>query len=392
MRTAKATIRACFTGYIVQAIINNFLPLLFVELSREFSLPLSKITLLVTMNFGVQLLIDLTSTPLIRRLGYRVCLILAHVTAAAGLLCLSFLPFHMDPMAGILISVLIYAVGGGLLEVMVSPVVEACPADNKEAAMSLLHSFYCWGQLGVVLLSTLYFHFAGISNWRYLAALWALLPIANGIAFFIVPLYPVAGDEEGGMRMPDLVRNRTFWLLFVLMICSGASEQAVSQWASTFAEAGLQVSKSVGDLAGPCFFAFLMGLSRTFYGVKGAKIRLVPFMAGSALLCIGAYLLISLSPVAWLSLLGCGITGLAVGILWPGTFSVAAKKLPQGGTAMYALLALAGDVGCGLGPTLAGFVASGSDLHVGILSAIIFPVLMFAGCLILERQKPVPHR
>ena len=387
MKNAKITIRACFAGYIVQAVVNNFLPLLFVELTREFAIPLSEITLLVTFNFGIQLVIDLCSAPVIRRFGYRFCLVFAHVMAAAGLLLLSFLPDHMDPMAGVLISVLVYATGGGFLEVMISPVVESCPSDNKEAAMSLLHSFYCWGQLGVVLLSTLYFHFAGISSWRLLAALWAILPVANGILFCLVPLYPVSGDDESGMRLPELAKSGPFWLLFILMLCAGASEQAVSQWASTFAETGLHVSKSIGDLAGPSFFALLMGTSRAFYGVKGQKIKLLAFMEGSALLCITSYLLISLSPVAALSLFGCGLAGLSVGILWPGTFSIAAKVLPKGGTMLYALLALAGDLGCSAGPTLTGFVAAGSDLRHGILSAIVFPLVMFLGCLAVQRQE-----
>ena len=378
-----ATIRACFAGYVVQAIVNNFVPLLFITFHREFGIPLSKITLLVTFNFGLQLLIDLCSVFLVDRLGYRVCAVLAHVFSASGLLLLTILPALLpDAFTGILISVTLYAVGGGLLEVLISPIVEACPTDNKETQMSLLHAFYCWGHVAVVLFSTLFFFLFGISQWKILALLWALLPILNGIAFTRVPIRTLA--EEHGIDdapLKNILSTGTFWLFFLLMICSGASEQAVSQWASTFAEMSLGVSKSIGDLAGPMAFGVLMGLSRTLYGKFGEKIPLVRFMIASTLLCILSNLLISLSGIPALSLLGCALTGLSVGIMWPGTFSLSSANIRGGGTAMFALLALAGDVGCMGGPTLAGFVAGafGDNLHLGILCSIVFPSLMLVG-------------
>lgn len=376
------TMRACFTGYIVQAIVNNFVPLLFLTFQRTYHIPLQQITLLVTFNFGIQLLTDLLSVAFVDRMGYQASMVLAHILSALGLICLTVLPERMGhPFAGILISVIVYAVGGGLLEVLVSPVVEACPSTHKEKAMSMLHSFYCWGHVGVVLFSSIFFKLAGIENWKLLAVLWAVIPILNALIFTRVPIAPVLPEGEEGMTIGTLFQNRTFWLLFVMMICAGASEQSVSQWASLFAEKGLGISKTAGDLAGPMAFAVLMGASRAFYGNYGEKINLDRFMAVSSVLCILSYLCLVFMPVPVLSLAGCALCGLSVGIMWPGTFSRASKALPAGGTALFALLALGGDIGCSGGPTLVGMVSGmcKGNLKIGILAALIFPVLLLTG-------------
>ena len=376
------TMRACFTGYIVQAIVNNFVPLLFLTFQRTYHIPLQQITLLVTFNFGIQLLTDLLSVAFVDRMGYRASMVLAHILSALGLICLTVLPERMGhPFAGILISVIVYAVGGGLLEVLVSPVVEACPSTHKEKAMSMLHSFYCWGHVGVVLFSSIFFKLAGIENWKLLAVLWAVIPILNALIFTRVPIAPVLPEGEEGMTIGTLFQNRTFWLLFVMMICAGASEQSVSQWASLFAEKGLGISKTAGDLAGPMAFAVLMGASRAFYGNYGEKINLDRFMAVSSVLCILSYLCLVFMPVPVLSLAGCALCGLSVGIMWPGTFSRASKALPAGGTVLFALLALGGDIGCSGGPSLVGMVSGmcKGNLKIGILAALIFPVLLLTG-------------
>nr|MBQ8245397.1 MFS transporter [Oscillospiraceae bacterium] len=388
MLTYKNTIVSCFIGYIVQAIVNNFVPLLFLTFQNTYGIPLSRITLLVTFNFGVQLLTDLVAAKYVDRIGYRAAILLAHVFSALGLAGLTVLPERMDPFAGILLAVMLYAVGGGLLEVLVSPIMESCPTDNKEAAMSLLHSFYCWGHVGVVLISTAFFHVLGIGSWKLLAWLWALIPICNGLLFVKTPIAPLISEGESGMTFGQLFRNKTFWLLMVMMVCSGASEQSVSQWASAFAEQGLGISKTAGDLAGPLTFAVCMGLARLIYGNCGDRLPLEKFMVGSTLLCVSSYLLVSLSPWPALSLVGCAVCGLSVGIMWPGTFSTAAASLRTGGTAMFALLALAGDLGCGGGPTLVGMVsdALGGNLKLGILAGIIFPVVL-AICLMVHKKK-----
>lgn len=386
----QRTINACFAGYVVQAVVNNFVPLLFVMFQDSYQIPLSKITLLITVNFVFQLVIDILSAGFIDKIGYKTSVIIAHFCAAAGLISLTVLPeIFGDPFVGILVSVMIYAVGGGLLEVLLSPIVEACPTANKEKAMSLLHSFYCWGHMGVVLLSTVFFSVFGISNWKVLALIWALIPVINGIVFFTAPIYSLQEEGEKGLSLKELLSKGVFWVMILLMVCSGASEQAVSQWASTFAEQGLGVSKTIGDLAGPMAFAFMMGLSRLFYGKYGDRIDLDKFMSGSTVLCLVSYLCISFAPFPVLSLAGCAVCGFSVGILWPGSFSKAAAAIKGGGTAMFAFLALAGDLGCSSGPTLAGFVSShmGDNLKAGILAAIIFPVLMLAGIFLSRKVK-----
>ncbi len=381
---------ACFIGYIVQAIVNNFAPLLFVTFQNSYQIPLSKITLLITVNFLIQLLIDLLSAGFIDKIGYRASVLLAHGYSVAGIIALTVLPELLpDPFVGILISVMIYAVGGGLIEVLISPIVEACPSDNKEKAMSLLHSFYCWGHVGVVLLSTAFFAVFGTEHWKVLALLWAVIPLCNLIFFTRVPIYSLTEDGEQGCGLRELFRTPVFWRLMVMMLCAGASEQSVSQWASTFAEQGLSVSKTVGDLAGPMAFAFLMGIARLIYGKFGERLPLDRFMKSSVLLCLASYLVLAFVPVPVLGLIGCAICGFSVGILWPGTFSKASVAIKNGGTALFAMLTLAGDIGCAGGPTLAGFVSSvfGNNLHIGVLSAIIFPTAMLISLLLTKTKN-----
>ena len=386
----QKTMYACFIGYIVQAVVNNFVPLLFVTFQKTYQISLSKITFLITINFLIQLLVDMLSAGFVDKIGYRASIILAHVCAAAGLLSLTILPELLpNAYSGILIAVAVYAVGGGLIEVLISPILEACPTDNKEQAMSLLHSFYCWGHMGVVLLSTVFFALCGIGNWKILTILWVLIPIANILLFAKAPIYSLHEEGTAGLTLGQLFRKKLFWVFFLMMLCAGASEQAVSQWASAFAEQGLGVSKTVGDLAGPMAFAMLMGISRLIYGKWGDRLNLDRFMQWSCLLCIAAYLCIVLVPVPVIGLLGCAVCGFSVGILWPGTFSKASASMKGGGTAMFAMLALAGDVGCSGGPTLAGLVsgACGNNLHMGILAAIVFPVLMLTSLFLTGKKQ-----
>ncbi len=386
----KITINACFLAYIVQAIVNNFVPLLFITFQREFDIPLSKITLLITFNFLIQLFVDLVSAEFVDKIGYKASMVIAHFMCALGLVSLTFLPdLFNNSFVGILIAVMIYAVGGGLLEVIVSPIVEACPTDNKEKAMSLLHSFYCWGQMGIVLISTLFFAAFSIKNWRALAVVWAILPLINAFVFIKAPIASLNENGERGMAIHELAKNKLFWVLFLMMICAGASEQGVSQWASAFAEKGLGVTKTVGDLAGPMAFACLMGISRAFYGKFGHKIELDKFMNLSCILCIVSYLTISLVPNSVVGLIGCALCGLSVGIMWPGSFSKASASIKRGGTALFALLALGGDLGCAAGPTLVGF-ASGrlnDNMRMGILVGTIFPILLLLGIYLCKKEK-----
>lgn len=389
----QRTIYACFVGYIVQAIVNNFVPLLFLTLQESYGIPITKITFLITLNFGLQLTVDFLSAGLIDRIGYRISVIAAHVLAALGLASLAVLPgLFSDPYAGLMIAVVLYAVGGGLLEVLVSPIVEACPGENKKAAMGLLHSFYCWGQVGVVLFSTLFFHFVGLRHWRVLAVIWAILPAANAFVFAKVPIARLLEEGDEGMKVGELLRTRVFWMMVVLMICAGACELSVSQWASAFAERGLGISKTLGDLAGPMLFALLMGSSRVLYSRVSERVEQKRYLLLCGVLCLGGYLLIALTPWPLAGILGCGLCGFSVGALWPGTFSMAAGTIRRGGTALFAFLALAGDLGCSAGPTLVGQVAGadGAFLNRGILAAAAFPlllVIMLGTNLLMKRKR-----
>ncbi len=385
----KHTIAACYIGYITQAIIVNFASLLFVTFQNSFEVSLKKIGYLVTVNFVVQLIVDLLAAKFADMIGYRVSVVAAQLFSGTGLVALAVLPFVMkNSYLGIIISITLYAIGGGLTEVLVSPIVEACPTEQKSASMSLLHSFYCWGQVGVVLLSTLFFVTVGISNWRLLTCLWAVIPFANSIYFSFVPINRLCAPEEATPIVKQF-KTKLFWVFIVLMLCAGSSEQAMCQWSSTLAETGLKVSKTLGDLLGPCMFAAMMGVSRVFYAKFSEKIDLRKFIIGSCALCVISYLITSCASNPIIALAGCGLCGLSVGILWPGVLSLSAHRFPTGGTAMFAFFAIAGDLGCAVGPTSVGLVSSaiGDDLKTGLLFSIIFPIVMIVAALILGKEK-----
>lgn len=383
----RHTIYASYLGYITQAIVNNLAPLLFLIFRDSFGIPIQEITLLITVNFFIQLIVDLLSARFVDVIGYKVCIVAAHVFAAAGIGGLAIFP-RIFPSAytGLLAAVVLYAIGGGLIEVLVSPIVEACPTDNKASVMSLLHSFYCWGTVAVIGISTLFMNFMGKGSWAALACLWALVPVLNAVYFSQVPIAALTEDGES-MSFGELFSMKAFWLFILLMLTAGASEQSMSQWASAFAESGLGVSKTVGDLAGPCMFAVFMGSARVFYAKFSHKMHLLSFIVGSGILCIFAYMLAAFAPLPALSLAGCALSGLSVGILWPGIFSLASARYPRGGTAMFALLALAGDLGCSGGPTVVGMVSGmfGDNLRYGITAALVFPALLVLGAALYKK-------
>ena len=383
------TIYACYIGYVVQAIINNLAPLLFLTFQRSFQISTEQIGLLISINFGTQILVDFIAAKYVNRIGYRVSVVAAHVFSVVGLIGLGIFPFLLPPYAGLILAMVFNAIGGGLIEVLISPIVEAAPSSSaKETAMSLLHSFYCWGHVAVVLLSTLGFRLLGMERWYILPILWSVVPACNIFLFARVPIQTLVEEEEQ-IPAKKLLSMNMFWLFFALMVCAGASEQAMSQWASLFAEKGLNQSKTVGDLLGPCLFAVLMGSSRMFYGKFGEKIDLRKFMLGSGALCIISYLLAVFMKNPLLALLGCALCGLSVGIMWPGTFSLSAKFCPQGGTLMFALLALAGDLGCASGPAVVSVVSGfypDLGIKAGLAAAIVFPALMIL-LLVVGRKR-----
>lgn len=381
----KKTLTACYLGFITQAISANFAPLLFLKFHHDYQISLGKIALISTVFFLTQLAVDIFCSCFVDRIGYRKCVVASEICAAAGLAGLALLPDILpSPFTGIIICVMIYAVGSGLIEVLGSPIVEACPFEHKEAAMSLLHSFYCWGSVAVILLSTVFFSIFGIGCWKRLACIWALIPLYNIYNFATCPIEPPVKDGRG-MKINRLFQVPLFWISLILMVCAGASELAMAQWASAFAESALGLSKAMGDLAGPCMFAVTMGISRVLFGKSGDKLNLMKFMIGSGCLCLLCYLLASLSANPVLGLTGCMICGFSVGIMWPGTISICSKRLPGGGTAMFALLATAGDLGGAFGPGLVGAITqhAGSNLQKGMLAGCIFPLVLIVSLLIL---------
>jgi len=387
--TYRRTLLACYVGYISQAIIVNLLPLFFVMLQDEFSLSVTQIGFMVTYNFAIQLLTDLVAAKYADKVGYRACLIFAQITCSLGLVGLSLFPAILpNAYTGLLAAITIYAVGGGLIEVLVGPVVQALPLDQTAGAVSILHSFYCWGHAGVVLLTTLLFRLLGTHQWRLIALLWAIIPTANIFLFATCPLYPIVAEGEA-IPFRKLFSSKMFWIFALLMMCAAGTEHSMGQWSSYFAETGLQVPKAVGDLLGPCVFALLMGLTRALYGAYGNRFPLEKALVISGILSIVSYLTAVFSPIPLISLIGCGFSGVSAGLLWPGVFNLSAEYHPQGGTAMFALLALFGDMGCSLGPSLVSSVADrfGGELKAGLLAALIFPITLAFGVNALRKTK-----
>lgn len=390
-RNYQKTLAACYLGFVTQAISANFAPLLFLTFKNTYGITLEKIAMIPMVFYMTQLLVDLAATKFADKIGYRVCVVASQVLSAAGLVLMVILPEVFSvPFAGILTAVILYAIGSGLIEVLVSPIVEACPFENKDGVMSLLHSFYCWGAMGVILGSTLFFSVFGVENWKVLTCIWALIPLYNTFNFMFCPIERLIEDGES-MGIRGLLKTPIFWLMILLMVCSGASEASMAQWASAFTESALGVSKTVGDLAGPCLFAMFMGISRMLYGKFSEKLDLTRVMLICGAMCVGCYLLASLSPLPILGLAGCALCGLAVGIMWPGSISISSRSCPRGGTAMFAFLALAGDLGATVSPAMVGGLSeiAGGNLKTGLLVAAVFPVILVAGLLVLNRTKKV---
>ncbi len=381
----RFTVLSCYNGYVVQAISINLAPLFFVLFQRQFQLSLTQLSTLIVCNFSFQLAMDFLATRIGDRIPPRIQILLAHFCSCVGLVGLSRFPGLFGPFPGLLISVGLMGIGGGLIEVMISPLVEACPTTGKARNMSLLHSFYSWGQAAVVFLSGIWFLLLDIDTyWIYLPLLWALIPLFGFLAFCFVPIYRLPTTSESGLTTKKLFSLPVFLLFLLMMICAGAAEQCMSQWASSFAESGLGISKTLGDFLGPGLFALAMGFTRVIGGKLSEKIHPTKQMLFCSGLCIAAYLLSALATPAWAALLGCVICGISVGIFWPGILSLASERIPNGGISMFAALALAGDIGCLAGPAATGAVSDlfGGNLRIGFLLALLFPALGLTALLI----------
>lgn len=385
----KQTMTACYLAFVTQAIAANFAPLLFIKFHSDYNISFGKIALISAVLFTAQIVIDMFCAKFVDKIGYRQCAVAAEIFSSIGLAGLAFLPELLpDPFAGIIVCVIVYAVGSGLIEVISSPIAEACPFENKDKVMSLLHSFYCWGTVGVIAVSTLFFAVFGIDNWKLLACIWAVIPLINAYNYAKCPIEKLVKEGEG-LKIKSLLKIPIFWISIILMICAGASELAMAQWASAFSESALGLSKTAGDLAAPCMFAVTMGISRAIYGKYGGKLKLTKFMMFSGFLCLLCYIAASLSNNSFVGLAGCIICGFSVGIMWPGTISVCSKNIPAGGTAMFALLAMAGDIGGALGPAMVGGAAQAANdnIQAGLLLGCLFPLVLIISLLILQKSK-----
>lgn len=354
IKSYTVTKTCCYFGYVCQAICINLLPMLFIMFVENYGIGYERLGRLVLISFLTQLAGDFFTLRFIDRIGYRKVVVLAHIMAFVGLLLLSavaFLPINV--YYGLLFAVPIYSLGAGIIEVAISPIVEYMPTKNKAAQMSMLHSAYSWGQVAVVGLTVVLWSVLHLP-WYLLPVIWAAVPLFNILGFTFVPLPEIPiGEEQNGKR--GLLHTPRFLLMLILMVCVGAAELTMTQWVSLFAESGLKVSKTVGDLLGLCMFGVLMGVGRLVYGFCKLPLRRSMLVCGIG--CVVCYLTASLVPSGIIALAACALCGLSVSLMWPGTYSLAAREFPLGGTSMFAMLAIAGDIGCSAGPWLTGLVS-----------------------------------
>ena len=387
-KSYKTTKIACFIGFVVQAIINNFLPLLFIIFNTRYNLNYEQLGRLLFVNFFVQLIVDALTPALVKRIGYRGAAIACHGLAAAGLFMLGVLPlvFSNQIYACLVASIIVYASGSGIIEVCISPMVELLPGDKKGADMAFTHSFYCWGQAFTVLVSTLLIFLIGQQHWHFIPMFWAIIPLLNMINFMRVPVIEQP-DDPISKTANTLFKNRDFWIFAVIMICAGASEITMAEWASLFAQKALGVSKTVGDLLGPCAFAVCMGSGRVIFGLLDGKFNPQKALILNNILCVLCYVGVAVCNIPALSLIACALCGFSVSLSWPGTYSMAARHFPTGGTLMFSILALCGDLGCSIGPWLMGIVANSTTLETGFLVCSVFPAFMVLTAPLLRKEN-----
>lgn len=390
--TFKHTKLACYSSYMSSAVAINFPPILFIFFHKQFGLSLIDLGALISLNFGVQMITDIIGASIIdKKITCKQAAVTADALVAIGLLLLGVLPQIMSTkFLALIIATVVYSVGCGLLEVIISPIIEAIPEDGKASNMALLHSFYCWGQMVAILFSTLLLFIIGNHNWWIISILWAIVPAFASLLFSKVPVNTLPKEEKKSAI--SLFKNKIFLLFLLLMTASGAAEIAVAQWASMFVETALGVSKTTGDLLGPCMFALLMGISRVIYAKYSEKLNLSNYIAFCGILCIISYLVMVFVPDKYIALAAVGVVGFSVGIMWPGTLSLVSLKFPLGGTVMFAYLAIFGDIGCTTGPALAAAVSEnavllGSPLKAGILACVVFPATVVVLTLLLKKMR-----
>lgn len=353
----RLTTISCFVGIFAQAVIINLAALLFMPLMRLHGLTYVQLGTLVAVNFSVQVGSDLVFSGLIDRIGFRRLVLPACLVGSLGLFLFALAPVLLPGrvFAGLLAATAVYSAAGGLLEVLLSPIVNAIPNEEKGAAMSLLHSFYAWGQMATIILTTLFLFLVGERHWQWMVGFWALLPLANFLLFLKAP-FPPSVPEEHRLNMGDLILKPFCLLAFAAIFFGASAEVLMNQWTSAFMERALLLPKLTGDLFGMCGFALMLGLGRAWHGKYGARFDISKALVAMSALAVLCYLVVALAPGSWPGLLACMVCGFATSLLWPGTLIVASERYPLAGAWMFALLAAAGDVGAGLGPWFTGWV------------------------------------
>lgn len=389
MSDYRLTIRCCYLGMFVQAIVINLAPILFIPFKEQLGLTFEQLGRLILINFVTQVAFDLIAGATVTRLGVRRMVVAAHILVTLGLWLFAWLPGRLtSPYAGLVIGTIVFSMGGGVLELLLSPIINAVPSERKAADMSLLHSFYAWGQMTVILLTALAVFVLPAGPWRWVAPFWSIVPALGAWGFSRAPIPPFV-EEEKRHRLRELLRVPAFLAAMLGLALAGASEIAISQWISAFAEKALRFPKLLGDLGGVCLFAAALGVGRTWYGLYGHKVCIRTRMIGGALLATVMYVLASLSPWPWVSLLACVMSGLAVSLFWPGLLSLTAVRFPLAGASMFAVLCAAGDMGCALAPWAVGLCADrvtalglgggmgwtpeAFGLRMGLLAGALFP-------------------
>ena len=404
MQSYKSTIAACYIGSFVQAIIVNTTPILFIPLREQFGLTFQQMGLLVLINFISQVGCDILFSNAIDKYGFRRFVVAAHGLAVVGLVLFAASPLLFDrPFAGFVTATIIFSGSGGLLELLLSPIVNAIPTDEKAGAMSVLHSFYSWGQAAVILLTTVLLFVFGRAWWQWIILIWTLVPLFNFFFLMRVPFAPNVPEEQR-QGMDKILLKPFFIAALATILCGAAAELCISQWASAYLEEAMRLPKVVGDVGGVCLFAVMMGVGRLFYGMYGKKINVSLMMLIGTVGAAACYITVALSGTAVLSLLACGLCGLCVSLLWPGTLVVASEHYPLAGAWMFAILA-AGDIGASAGPWLMGVVAEQAHrlpflsglltqgmspdqlgLRAAMLVSALFPIIAFF-CLRWMRKR-----